>query len=152
VGVVEDPPRKSSDLELGSDFRNPDRIERWINWRRIRSAIGALAAQQDRTMQVEISFESWLERRWENRLVGTVGLGLPGGELNVPTGAGLGQMDTKPHAGKVLLSCWTIREEPNHEAVAKQDGSPSRRPFGRRFGLVHHALAKGGKLVDRPQT
>ena len=72
-GVVDDPVRQRCLLELGSDFRHPDRVEFRMDYvssagrRDCRSE--RFSPQEDRSMHVEIAFEPRRERRREHRLV-----------------------------------------------------------------------------------
>ena len=100
--ALEDRLPKGPILELGPDFRNPDRVEFRMDRRGVRIAVSLLASHQDRPMHVEVPFESRRERRWENCLVRDVGLGLLGREDDLPVAAELYEMPAESHHREVL--------------------------------------------------
>ena len=97
-----------------------------MNRRGVGIAVRLLAPQQDRSMHVEIPFESRRERRRENRLVRDVGFGLLGGEDDLPAAADLHEMPTKSHHREVLAPYRPVRQQSDQQAVAVADGSSSR--------------------------
>jgi hypothetical protein len=56
--------------ELGSALRDPDRVEPRMKRRGVAIAVALLASEQDRSMHVEIAFESRPERRRRSASLG----------------------------------------------------------------------------------
>jgi len=88
--VFDDPARQRMLLEVCSDVGNPERVELRTDRRRllgsnlVRGSPDLLSAQENQPMAAEITLEFRRERGREDRLIWDAGLGLLGGELDLP--------------------------------------------------------------------